>query len=82
MHYNVGADLLTYVAPASLPVFAVRNGFIEAPTAPGIGFDIDEDKVRKADELAPKKKLLGDEPPVKVWRNARFTGPDGALREW
>lgn len=83
MHYNVGADLFTYVAESSRPVFAVHDGFIEAPTASGLGFEIDEDKVRKADFL----KLDGDNGGTpdgarRAWRNAMFTGPDGSLCEW
>src|ERR1700712_2933487 len=55
MHYNVGADLLTYVKPSSLSVFGVKAGYIEAPTAPGLGFEVDEDKVRSMDLLKDLK---------------------------
>lgn len=85
MHYNVGADLYTYVKSSSLSVFAVKDGYIEAPTAPGLGFEVDEEKVRSMDELRQRKSIneldMGKEG-TKAWRNAMFTGPDGALREW
>ena len=91
MHYNVGADLFTYVAPSSHSVFAVQDGFIEATTLPGIGFEVDEAKVREADHLAKIAKGEGKgkgeggqgrDGGIKAWRNAVWKGPDGSLREW
>lgn len=81
MHYNIGADLLTYLTPASRPVFDVKNGFIEALTGAGLGIEVDEEKVRKADLLGGKG-CGGKEGTGEAWRNAMFKGPDGALREW
>ncbi|KAH9941879.1 enolase C-terminal domain-like protein [Epithele typhae] len=71
MHYNEGADLLTYLVDPS--VFAIKDGYVEALTGPGLGIDINEPLVR---EMAAKH---AEEKP---WRNAVFTGPDGALQEW
>lgn len=82
MHYNVGADLFTYVTPSSHAVFAVKEGFIEATTAPGIGFEVDEVKVREADHLAKIAKGEEGAGGIKAWRNAVWKGPDGSLREW
>ena len=42
-------------------------------TGPGLGIEVNEALVR---EMAAKH---ADEKP---WRNAVFTGPDGALQEW
>ncbi|RPD54910.1 enolase C-terminal domain-like protein [Lentinus tigrinus ALCF2SS1-7] len=71
MHYNEGADLLTYLVDPL--VFEIKNGYVPALTGPGLGIEINEDLVR---EMAAK---YADE---KAWRNAVWTGPDGALQEW
>ncbi|RDX51831.1 enolase C-terminal domain-like protein [Lentinus brumalis] len=71
MHYNEGADLLTYLVDPL--VFEIVNGYVKALTGPGLGIEINEALVR---ETAAK---YVDE---KAWRNAVWTGPDGALREW
>lgn len=71
MHYNQGADLLTYLSPASLPVFAVKDGFVEAPTRPGLGIELNEALIREASGKS-----------VQAWRNSTWRGDDGALREW
>lgn len=92
MHYNEGADLLTYLVDPL--VFEIINGYVKALTGsssmrppcysshtdecssdagPGLGIEINEALVR---EMAAK---YADE---KAWRNAVWTGPDGALREW
>lgn len=69
IHYNTGGhDLLTYMHNPE--VFDVKNGMVAALTGPGLGVEIDEDKVRK---------LSRDCPP---WRNPVWRGPDGFLREW
>jgi len=72
MHYNQGADLLTYLVDPS--VFAVSKGFVAAPSMPGLGIEINEALVRK---VAQKTVAEGV-----AWRNAMFHGPDGSLREW
>jgi galactonate dehydratase len=69
IHYNTGGhDLLTYMKNPE--VFDVKDGYVEALTAPGLGVEIDEDKVRE---------LSKDCPP---WRNPAWRGPDGYVREW
>ena len=71
MHYNVEAgdiDLTSYLKDKS--VFALHDGYVLAPTGPGLGIDIDEDLVRKiAAETEP-------------WQPKEFYGPDGSIREW
>lgn len=69
IHYNtIDADLGTYLADAS--VFAVEKGSVAALTGPGLGVEIDEEKVRK----------VAREP--HRWRNPVWRGADGSLREW
>ncbi|KAL4926321.1 D-galactonate dehydratase [Aspergillus undulatus] len=71
MHYNTEAgdiDLLTYLKDQS--VFDIENGYVKAPTGPGLGIEIDEDLVRRvSQETAP-------------WQCKEFHGPDGGIREW
>ncbi|KAF8317863.1 enolase C-terminal domain-like protein [Clavulina sp. PMI_390] len=85
MHYNlesrIKADLLTYVQPSSLRAFAIKDGFVEAPLGPGIGFEVDEEKVRAMDLLQGTGAATRQEE-VPAWRNPMFIGQDGALREW
>lgn len=71
MHYNEGADLLTYLVDPS--VFAIKEGHVEALQGSGLGIEINERLVR---EYAEKYKQ--DQP----WINAIWTGADGSLREW
>lgn len=68
IHYNVGHDLLSYVRRPE--VFDVRDGMVAAPSSPGLGVEIDEDRVREAAKDAP------------TWRNPVWRGQDGSLREW
>lgn len=69
IHYNTGGhDLLTYMHNPE--VFDVRDGMVAALSGPGLGVEIDEEKVRR---------LSHDCPP---WRNPVWRGPDGFLREW
>ena len=69
IHYNTdGHDLLTYCKDPS--VFDVKDGFVQAPTGPGLGVEIDEDKVR-----GMAKDPHG-------WRNPIWRTPDGGFAEW
>lgn len=68
IHYNKGADLLTYLKDPK--VFEVTKGAVDTPTGPGLGVEINEDLVR---EEASKPF---------TWRNPAWRGPDGDLREW
>jgi len=71
MHYNEGADLLTYVTDPS--IFEIKDGYVEIPKGTGLGVSINEQMVR---DFATHYE--GE----KAWRNAVWTGPDGSLREW
>ncbi|KAF7308259.1 Enolase C-terminal domain-like protein [Mycena chlorophos] len=76
IHYNSAEhDLLTYLRDPS--VFAVREGMVDVAglSGPGLGIDIDEERVRAEDAEFRKGT-------VSAWRNPVWRGPDGALREW
>ena len=68
IHYNEGADLLDYLANPE--VFSIKEGYIERPVLPGLGIEVDENKVRN---MASK----GHDWKNPVWRNA-----DGSITEW
>ncbi|MGW4591520.1 galactonate dehydratase [Amycolatopsis thermoflava] len=68
IHYNAGAEPLDYVA--DVRPFAFHDGAIRRWDAPGLGVEIDEDAVRKADAVGHRWR-----PPV--WRH-----PDGSFAEW
>jgi galactonate dehydratase len=68
IHYNVGSDLLDYLVDAS--AFRVAGGYLERPTAPGLGIEVDEKAIAAAAERGHRWRSP-------VWRNA-----DGGLAEW
>ncbi|MFF0341604.1 galactonate dehydratase [Kribbella sp. NPDC004875] len=68
IHYNTDSDLLDYLLDRS--VFATADGFVERPTRPGLGIEIDEGAVRKAAENPHR------------WRNAIWRHTDGSFAEW
>ncbi|MBV9868632.1 MAG: galactonate dehydratase [Abitibacteriaceae bacterium] len=68
IHYNQGSDLLDYLVDPG--VFKYQDGFVPRLTAPGLGIEIDEAKVR---EMA----AIGHNWRNPVWRNA-----DGSVTEW
>jgi len=68
IHYNQGNDLLdNLVDPA---IFKFREGFIDLPNGPGLGIEVNEEKVREAARAGHDWK-----PPI--WRNE-----DGTVAEW
>ncbi|PCH35099.1 enolase C-terminal domain-like protein [Wolfiporia cocos MD-104 SS10] len=71
MHYNEGADLLTYLVDPT--VFAIKEGYVEALQGPGLGIEINEALVREYAERYSSEK---------PWINAVWTGADGSVREW
>jgi galactonate dehydratase len=68
IHYNREAELLDYVLDRS--VFDFPDGYIRCTQAPGLGVDIDEAAVRRADEI-------GHDWHPPVWRH-----DDGSFAEW
>lgn len=68
MRYNGGWDCLDYLLDTS--VFDTTDGYINRPSGPGLGIEIDEAAVTKA-----SKEGHNWQPPV--WRH-----DDGSLAEW
>ncbi len=68
IHYNQGADLLDYLVNPS--VFQYQEGYVNLLTAPGLGIEVDEEKVR---EMA----AVGHQ-----WRSPVWRTPDGVVTEW
>jgi len=68
IHYNVGADLYTYMKDKT-PLTAI-DGYLPIPTGPGLGIEIDEDKVRESAKEAHR------------WRNPVWRQHDGSFAEW
>jgi galactonate dehydratase len=69
IHYNTGGhDLLSYIKNPE--IWDVKDGYIQLMKGPGLGIEIDEDKVRELSKNA--------EP----WVSPGFVGPGGEWREW
>lgn len=68
IHYNEGHDLLNFCSTpnALTPV----DGNLPIPGGPGLGVDIDEDRVRAADRERHR------------WRNPIWRHADGSFAEW
>ena len=49
IHYNQGGDLLDSLKDAS--PFLYQNGYIDPPKAPGLGIEVDEEKIRRMAEV-------------------------------
>lgn len=68
IHYNEGSDLLDYLKVPG--VFAYQEGYVSILDGPGLGIEVDEEKVREAAKTGHDWKNP-------VWRNA-----DGTVAEW
>ncbi|MGG7058827.1 galactonate dehydratase [Clostridium nigeriense] len=68
IHYNKGFDLLDFVK--NKEIFQYKDGFLEIPTKPGLGLEIDE-------ELVEKVSAEG-----LYWRNPSWKNYDGTIAEW
>jgi len=68
IHYNQGSDLLDYLADPS--VVAYKDGFVSIPKGPGLGIEINEERVKQA-------AADGHDWKNPVWRHA-----DGSVAEW
>ncbi len=68
IHYNKGGDLMDYLKDASL--FTYRDGFIGIPQKPGLGVEVDEERLKEAAKSGHNWKNP-------VWRNF-----DGTVAEW
>lgn len=68
IHYNQGSDLLDYLKDPL--VFRYRDGFVDNLSGPGLGIEIDEDKVREMAAIGHR------------WRNPVWRQEDGTVAEW
>jgi galactonate dehydratase len=68
IHYNTGNDLLDYLVDPE--VFRFDAGHIARSDRPGLGIEVDEKAVRRADTLGH------------AWRNPVWRHDDGSFAEW
>ncbi|HRO44800.1 galactonate dehydratase [Agriterribacter sp.] len=68
IHYNEGTDLLDYLLNPE--VFDIKNGYISRPVLPGLGVEINEEKVREMAKTGHS------------WKNPVWRNPDGSITEW
>ncbi|NGM71129.1 galactonate dehydratase [Natronolimnobius sp. AArcel1] len=68
IHYNETSDVLDYLE--NTDVFQYDDGYIEVPTDPGLGIDIDEDYVTQQAEKNVN------------WHNPVWRSEDGSVAEW
>ena len=68
IHYNQGAELLDYVRNPE--DFQIVDGYLPPPRLPGLGVDVDEEKVVAASQNAPD------------WHNPLWRLADGTVAEW
>lgn len=69
IHYNAqGNDLLDYLIDPS--VFIYKDGYIDMPTGPGLGVDLNEEKLVEADKEGHN------------WKNPVWKNDDGTIAEW
>jgi len=68
IHYNSNNDLLDYLKDAS--VFNYENGFVKIPGGPGLGIEINEERVIKMAAIGHN------------WKNPIWRHSDGSIAEW
>jgi galactonate dehydratase len=68
LHYNPGTAFLDYVRNKDM--FRVENGYLSAPTLPGLGVEINEQQVVAASDA------------WEDWRAPLWRLPDGSIAEW
>ncbi len=68
IHYNETSDVLDYLE--NKDVFQYEDGYIEVPTDPGLGIEIDEDYVTQQAEKNVN------------WHNPVWRSEDGSVAEW
>lgn len=72
IHYNQGSDLLDYLKDPT--VYNYVNGYVDLMKAPGLGIEVDEERVITAAEEAKANGLN--------WKNPIWRTPDGTVAEW
>ena len=68
IHYNKGSDVLDYLVDPS--VFTYSKGYVQIPTKPGLGIEVNEEHVRKMSKQEPN------------WHNPIWRHNDGSIAEW
>ncbi|QTQ13412.1 galactonate dehydratase [Treponema parvum] len=68
IHYNKGADLLDYLKDPE--VFKFKDGYISIPASPGLGIEVNKEKVLEAAEIGHR------------WKNPIWRNYDGTVAEW
>jgi galactonate dehydratase len=68
IHYNKGNDILDYLEDKS--VFDYEKGYVNLPTAPGLGITINEEHVKKMAKEGHN------------WKNPLWRHTDGSVAEW
>jgi galactonate dehydratase len=68
IHYNQGSDLLDYMKDPT--VFKYEDGYVNLLTAPGLGIEVNEEKVREAAAVGHS------------WKNPVWRNEDGSVSEW
>lgn len=68
IHYNKGFDLLDFVK--NKEIFQYKDGFVELPKKPGLGLEMDEERVEKIAQEGL------------VWTNPSWKNYDGTISEW
>lgn len=68
IHYNKGFDLLDFVHNKEM--FQYKDGFVDIPTQPGLGIDVNEEMVK---EIAQEGL---------IWTNPSWKNYDGTIAEW
>lgn len=68
IHYNQGSDLLDYLKDPG--VFSYRDGYVAKLTKPGLGIEVNEEKVRAMAQIGHN------------WKNPVWRAADGVVAEW
>ncbi|WP_250481477.1 galactonate dehydratase [Caballeronia sp. NCTM5] len=68
IHYNKGNDLLDYIRNPE--VFKYEDGMVSIPQGPGLGIEVNEEKVREMAKVGHR------------WRNPVWRHADGSVAEW
>jgi galactonate dehydratase len=68
IHYNQGNDILDYISNPQ--TFEYQDGFVSLPKGPGLGVEVNEEKVREAAKIGHD------------WKNPVWRNEDGTVAEW
>lgn len=68
IHYNQTNDVLDYLVDTD--VFEYHNGYVDVPSAPGLGIEINESYVEEQAERTVN------------WHNPVWRHDDGSVAEW